>query len=230
LDLLVPQVVEGLEDLERLVLEDLSVTLVFKVKLVLEDFLVYLVYPGLPAPLVSREIEVFPEIWDHLGWEWRDLLVLLDLMDHLDLLELVNLDHKDLGVLLENTVVVECLEDQVQLGPLATVSFVRPSRCKPIVEDRRKVNPLLMDQCKCPRTDFFCKMLQITAIVVTIISWWLLGKELLASNPTNHSVSPKKLVTNLLLNVVIFISHVRAIHHSSICKLVPYNHKINYYS
>merc|ERR1711915_111653 len=127
-------------------------------------------------------------------------------------------------------VVVECQEDQVQLGHLATVSFVRPSRCKPIVEDRRKVNPLLMDQCKCLRTDFFCKMLQITAIVVTIISWWLLGKELLASNPTNHSVSPKKLVTNLLLNVVIFISHVQAIHHSSICKLVPYNHRINYYS
>merc|ERR1712083_9389 len=205
-DLPVPQVVEGLEDLERLVLEDLSVTLVFKVKLVLEDFPVYLVYPALPAPLVSREIEVFLEIWDHLGWEWRDLLVLLDPMDHLDLLELANLGH------------------------MATVSFVRPSRCKPIVEDRRKVNPLLMDQCKCPRTDFFCKMLQITAIVVTIISWWLLGKELLASNPTNHSVSPKKLVTNLLLNVVIFISHVHEIHHSSICKLVPYNHRINYYS
>lgn len=124
MDLPVPQVVEGLEDLERLVLEDLSVTLVFKVKLVLEDFPVYLVYPALPAPLVSRDIEVFLEIWDHLGWEWRDLLVLLDPMDHLDLLELANLGHKDLGVLLENTVVVECQEDQVQLGHLDRKSVV----------------------------------------------------------------------------------------------------------
>ena len=78
--------------------------LVFRERLDLEGFQVYLVYLDLVACLDPRETEDHRETLVDLVWVRRDLLDLKDLMDFLDLLVLENQDLRDSVVLLENKV------------------------------------------------------------------------------------------------------------------------------
>ena len=78
--------------------------LVFRERLDLEGFQVYLVYLGLVVCLDPRETEDHRETLVDLVWVRRDLLDLKDLMDFLDLQVWENQDLRDSEVLLANKV------------------------------------------------------------------------------------------------------------------------------
>lgn len=197
---------EGLVDLESLALGVQLVTLESREKQDQEGFLGYLACLVTADHPVSRVIGEYLGILDLLEWEWRDLLGQPVLMDHLDPKGLENLDHKVLEDLLGNSVVVECPVVLALLVPLATASFVKHLRCKPIEEDKRKDKLSLFD----PRysildLDRACWKHSTTAKVVTNMNSWSI-------------VGPVIFVTNMIL---LLIPHLLCVHHSSpSCALV----------
>lgn len=124
--------------LESLVPGDPWVTLEYRERPDLGDFLDYLVYLDLMDPQDSKETEGWVVIVDLLGWDMKDLLVLLDLMGPKDLKVLVSLELKVFGVLLANTVGEVCLAVLALWGPLVTVNSVKPFRCKLIEANLRR--------------------------------------------------------------------------------------------
>jgi len=116
------------------------VILVFRERLDLEGFQVYLVYLDLVACLDPRETEDHRETQVDLVWVRRDLLDLKDLMDFLDLQVWENPDLRDSEVLLANKDCEEWLEVRAQLDLLDTASSARLLECRLTLEDKRKDN------------------------------------------------------------------------------------------
>jgi len=114
------------------------VILVFRERLDLEGFQVYLVYLDLVACLDPRETEDHRETQVDLVWVRRDLLDLKDLMDFLDLQVWENQDLRDSVVLLANKDCEEWLEVQALLDLLDTASSARLLECRQTLEDKRK--------------------------------------------------------------------------------------------
>lgn len=206
-------------DLESLALGALLGILVSKERQVQEGFLGFLACLEQVDPLVSKVTGEYLGTLGHLGWEWRDQLDQLDLMDHPDQLGLENQGHKDSEDLQGNTVVVVCLVVPAPLDRLAIVSFVKHLKCKQTEEDKRKDKLSLTDPSfTFLKMDHACWKHSTTAKVVTNVNCQVLD--------TCHAAAvPVILVTNIIL---FFISHHLCVPHSSpFCALVPYDFVIS---